>query len=204
MKTKTKSKVPAALNDLVFDGLTAWVESCIDAAVTFINSYRENDSGSESVEVDYDNLRQCINDVADGIMTVGPAFITASIRDIEYDDADASIKKIHHDIGVCRLDDVARKNYAFCYDHRIDKMDADVLDALVAKLKNSLAKVIELIHEEYSDTNADELYLEITDAFNIMLAFNHIYSEAFCVYVQFPDTDCKDAKSLVCTVTIGE
>ena len=27
---------------------------------------------------------------------------------------------------------------------------------------------------------------------------------AFCLYMQFPDTDCKDAKSLTCVVTIGE
>lgn len=202
MKTKTKSKVPAALNDLVFDGLTTWVELCIDAAVTFINSYIDNDSGSESVKADYDDLRRCINDVADGIMTVGPVFITSSISGIEYDDD--SIKNIHHDIGVHRLDDDARKNYQFCYDHRTNKMDAELLDALAAKLRDSLARVIEFIREEYTDTNADELYLAITDAINVMGAINRIYGDAFCVYMQFPGIKCKSDKSLICVVTIGE
>lgn len=203
MKTKTKSKVPAALNDLVFDGLTTWVEACIDAAVTFINSYLDNTADSESVKVDYDDLRQCINDVADGIMTVGPTLITAGITDIEYGD-DGSIKQVHHDIGVCRLDDAARKNHKFFYDPHTDKMDAAVLDALEVKLHHALARVIELTREEYSDTNAEELYLAIMDVLNVMLAINRIYSEMFCVYVQIPDTDCKDAKSLHCVVTIGE
>ncbi len=202
MKTKTKSKVPAALKDLVFDGLTTWVEACIDAAVTFINSYLDHNADSESVKVDYDHLRECIDDVADGIMTVGPVFIISSISDIEYDGA--SIKKIHHDTGVHKLDDAAMKSYKFCYDPHTDEMDAAVLDALGDKLKYSLARVIEIIREEYTDTNAEELYLAITEALNIMLAINRLYSEAFCVYVQIPDTDCKDAKSLTCTVTIGE
>lgn len=203
MKTKTKSKVPAALNDLVFDGLAAWVESCGEAAITFINSYLDNSADSESVKVDYDELRQCINDVADGIMTVGPSLITASITDIEYGDG-GSIKQVHHDIGVCRLDDAARKNHKLSYDPHTDKMDAAVLDALEAKLYHALARVIELIREEYSDTNAEELYLAIMDVLNVMLATNRIYSEMFCVYVQFLDNNCKDAKSLGCAVSIGE
>lgn len=202
MKTKTKSKVPAALNDLVFDGLTTWVEACIDAAVTFINSYLDNSADSESVKVDYDDLRQRIDDAAEGIMTVGPSLITASITDIEYDGS--SIKQVHTDIGVCRLDDAARKNHKLSYDPHTDKMDAAVLDALEAKLYHALARVIELIREEYSDTNAEELYLAIMDVLNVMLAINRIYSEMFCVYVQFLDNNCKDAKSLGCAVSIGE
>ena len=201
MTKKTKTKVPAALNDLVFDGLTTWVELCIDAAETYINSYLDTTNDSEAVKVDYDRLRQCINDVADGIVTVGPVFIISSISDIEYDGA--SIKKIHHDTGAHRLDGDARKNYKFCYDH-LNKIDDEVLDALGAKLKYSLARVIMLIREEYTDTNAEELYLSITEVLSVMLTINRLYSEAFCLYMQFPDTDCKDAKSLTCTVTIGE
>lgn len=202
MKTKTRSKVPAALNKLVFDGLTTWVELCFDAAATFINSYLDNNSDSESVKVDYDHLRKCINDVADGIMTVGPVFIISSISDIEYDGS--SIKKIHHDTSAHKLDDAARKSYKFCYDPHTNKMDAEVLDALGANLKYSLARAIKLIHEEYTDTNAEELYLAITEVLNFMLAINRLYREVFCVYVQIPDTECKDAKSLTCVVTIGE
>lgn len=202
MKTKTKSKVPAALNDLVFDGLTTWVELCFDAAATYINSYLDQNADSESVKVDYDHLRQCIDDVADGIKTVGPVFIVSNITDIEYDGA--SIKKIHHDTGAHRLDGAARQSYKFCYDPHTVKMDAEVLDALGAKLKYSLARVIELIREEYTDTNAEELYLAITEVLNVMFVINRLYSEAFCLYIQFPDAECKDAKSLTCTVTIGE
>ena len=202
MTKKTKTKVPAALNDLVFDGLTTWVELCFDAAATYINSYLDHNADSESVKVDYDHLRECINDVADGIMTVGPVLIISSISDIEYDGA--SIKKIHHDTGVHKLDDAARKSYKFCYDPHTGEMDAAVLDALGAKLKYSLARAIEIIREEYTDTNAEELYLAITEVLNIMLTINRLYSEAFCLYMQFPDIDCKDAKSLTCVVTIGE
>lgn len=202
MTKKTKTKVPAALNDLVFDGLTTWVELCFDTAAAYMNSYLSETHDSSDVEENFLELRQCIDDVADGIMTVGPAFITSSVNDIEYDGA--FIKKIHHDTGVHKLDDVARKNYQFCYDPHTDKMEAAVLDALEAKLKYSLTRVIELVHEEYTDTIAEELYLAITDALNVMFVINRLYSEAFCLYVQFPDTDCKDAKSLTCVVTIGE
>lgn len=197
-KTKTKD---STVDNLVFDGLTTWVELCFDAAATYINSYLDHNADSESVKVDYDELRQHINDVADGIVTVGPVFITSSISDIEYDGA--SIKKIHHDTGVRRLDDAARKNYKFCYDPHTGKMDAAVLDALGDKLKYSLTRVIEIIREEYTDTNAEELYLAITETLNIMLSINRLYSEAFCLYIQI-NPHCRNKDPFVCTITIGE
>lgn len=187
----------------MFDGLTTWVEKCIDAATTYINSYLSNEVDSDSLKVDYDHLRECIDDVGDGIKTVGSVLINASIHEIKYND-DATIKKVEHDIGVYKLDDTTRKRYRICYDRRAaGKVDAAMIDAIQTKLAIALAFAVGIVHKDYTDTNGEELYCALVEVMNLMFFLDRLYGESYCLYVQIPYADSNDL-TFAYKTSIGE
>ena len=202
MAKKAKTEATSVLNDLAFDGLTTWMEKCIDTASAYMNSYLSETSDSSDVETNFYELKECVDDVADGIKTVGPTLVSASINEIVYDGA--LIKAIRNDVGAYKLDDVARKNFKICYDRKIvGSLDINLIDALEAKLKVWLPRIVGLLHSEYSDDVAEELYELLHETMNLMYTLDHLYSEAYCLYMQIqPFSRNKDP--FVCTITVGE
>lgn len=202
MAKKTKTEVNSVLDDLAFDGLTTWMEKCIDCASAYMSSYLSETSDSSYVEENFYELKESVDDVAVGIKTVGPTLVIASINEIVYDGA--LIKAIRNDVGAHKLDDAARKNFEICYNRKIvGRLDINLIDALEAKLKVLLPSIVGLLHSEYSDTIAEELYETLHEVMNLMYTLDHLYSEAYCLYMQIQPPS-KVLDNFSCTITVGE